>query len=124
MWLKTLAVAPAIRALREHAESIRQEELARTSSVLDRLSDEDRRRIEALTLAIEKKLLHQPIALLRAEAAAGNGWAGPKRCPRVFALDAAEPATAGGDGAAREAKIASPLRGNRVQRLGSATKAC
>jgi glutamyl-tRNA reductase len=94
-WLKTLAVTPAIRALREHAESIRREELARTSSVLDRLSDDDRRRIEALTLAIEKKLLHQPIALLRAEAAAGNGQKTAEAFRRFFALDAAVPSTAG-----------------------------
>jgi glutamyl-tRNA reductase len=64
---------PTIVALREHAEEIRQEELARTSDVLARLPEADRRRIEALTLAIEKKLLHQPIALLRAEAASGDG---------------------------------------------------
>jgi glutamyl-tRNA reductase len=72
-WRATLAVVPAIVALRERAEEIRREELARTSTVLDKLSEEDRRRIEALTLAIEKKLLHHPIALLRSRAAAGDG---------------------------------------------------
>jgi glutamyl-tRNA reductase len=72
-WQRTLAVTPAIRALHERAEAIRREELARTASVLAKLPEEDRRRIEALTFAIEKKLLHRPIALLRAEAVAGNG---------------------------------------------------
>jgi glutamyl-tRNA reductase len=86
-WQRTLAVAPAIRALRERAEAIRQEELARTSAVLARLPEDDRRRIEALALAIEKKLLHQPIALLRAEAAAGNGQATAEALLRLFDLD-------------------------------------
>jgi len=72
-WRATLGVVPAIVALRERAEEIRREELARTSTVLDKLSEEDRRRIEALTLAIEKKLLHHPISLLRSRAAAGDG---------------------------------------------------
>jgi glutamyl-tRNA reductase len=106
-WLATLAVAPAIRALRERAELIRREELARTSSVLDRLSDEDRRRIEALTLAIEKKLLHQPIALLRAEAAAGNGHKTAEAFLRFFSLDAAVPSAAGDVLAANDPDVAS-----------------
>ncbi len=86
-WQRTRAVAPAIRALHERAEAIRQEELARTAAVLARLPEDDRRRIEALALAIEKKLLHQPIALLRAEAAAGNGQATAEALLRLFDLD-------------------------------------
>jgi len=87
-WQRTQAVTPAIRALHERAEAIRQEELARTSSVLDRLSEDDRRRVEALALSIAKKLLHQPIALLRAEAAAGNGHETAAAIRRLFALEA------------------------------------
>lgn len=86
-WLNTLAVTPAIRALREHAEAIRQEELARTAAVLNRLSEEDRRRVEALTLAIEKKLLHHPIALLRAQAASGNGHNVEEAMRLLFGLE-------------------------------------
>lgn len=85
-WQRTHAVAPAIRALQERAEAIRREELARTAAVLDRLPEEDRRRIEALAFAIEKKLLHQPIALLRAQAAAGNGQATAETLLRLFDL--------------------------------------
>jgi glutamyl-tRNA reductase len=77
---------PTIVALREHAEEIRQEELARTSDVLARLPEADRRRIEALTLAIEKKLLHQPIALLRAEAASGDGHETDLAVRKLFGL--------------------------------------
>ncbi|HET8943451.1 MAG TPA: glutamyl-tRNA reductase [Dehalococcoidia bacterium] len=87
VWQRTLAVAPAIRALHERAEAIRREELARTAAVLDRLPEDDRRRIEALALAIEKKLLHQPIALLRAQAAAGNGQDTADALLRLFDLE-------------------------------------
>ncbi len=87
-WLATQRAVPTIIALREHAEAIRQSELARTSAVLARLSEPDRQRIEALTLAIAKKLLHHPIALLRAEAAAGDGHATAQALRQLFALDA------------------------------------
>ena len=63
---------PTIVALRQHAERIRQAELRRSAPVLARLDAEDRRRVEAMTLALEKKLLHRSIALLRQEAAAGR----------------------------------------------------
>ncbi len=86
-YLATLAVVPAIKALRQRAEDIRQEELARTAAVLAKLPEEDRRRIEALTLAIEKKLLHQPIALLRASAAAGDGHQTVDALCHLFGLD-------------------------------------
>ncbi len=85
-WLATQRVVPTIIALRQRAEAIRQSELARTSAVLDRLSAADRRRIEALTLAIQKKLLHDPIALLRAEAAEGNSLESAQAIHQLFAL--------------------------------------
>lgn len=94
-WLNTRAVAPLIRALHERAELIRQEELWRTRSLLDRLPEEDRRRIVAMTKAIEKKLLHQPVALLRAQAASGNGRDVAEALRYLFALDAGLPAEAG-----------------------------
>jgi len=55
--------------------------------VLSRLPEADRRRIEALTLAIEKKLLHNTIALLRDHAAAGDGHETDLAVRRLFGLD-------------------------------------
>ena len=86
-WLNTLRVFPTIKALRRRAEEIRKSELARTSAVLSRLPEADRRRIEALTLAIEKKLLHNTIALLRDQAAAGDGHETDLAVRRLFGLD-------------------------------------
>lgn len=85
-WLDARRAVPTIAALQQHAESIRQAELARTSSVLARLPEADRRRIEALTLAFQKKLLHQSIALLRAEAASGNGHGTDRAVRQLFDL--------------------------------------
>ena len=86
-WLNTLRVFPTIKALRRRAEEIRMTELARTSAVLSRLPEADRKRIEALTLAIEKKLLHNTIALLRDHAAAGDGHETDLAVRRLFGLD-------------------------------------
>jgi len=96
-WFATQRVVPTIIALREHAESIRQSELARTEAVLARLSEPDRQRIEALTLAMAKKLLHRPIALLRAEATAGDGHASMQAIRHLFGLDPGEEATGATD---------------------------
>jgi glutamyl-tRNA reductase len=86
-WLNVRRAVGTIAALRNYAEEIRQSELARTSAVLERLSDDDRRRIEALTLAFEKKLLHKTITMLRAEAANGNHRHAESAVRELFALD-------------------------------------
>ena len=93
-WLATQRVVPTIIALRERAEAICQEELERTSAVLSRLSEADRQRIEALTSAIAKKLLHQPISHLRAEAIAGDGLVSAQAIRQVFGLDPQDSAAA------------------------------
>ncbi len=86
-WLATLSVVPTIVALRQLAEAIRQSELARASALLSRLPERDRQRIEALTLAIQKKLLHHPITLLRAHAGDGDGRATAQTVRELFGLD-------------------------------------
>ena len=86
-WLSTLSVFPTIKALRRRAEEIRRSELDRTAAVLSRLPEADRQRIEALTLAIEKKLLHNTITLLRKQAASGDGRETDLAVRRLFGLD-------------------------------------
>jgi glutamyl-tRNA reductase len=87
-WLATQRAVPAISALCGWADEIRRSELARTSAVLSRLPDGDRQHIEALTLALQKKLLHHPIMLLREQAAGGNGQATAEAVRDLFGLDA------------------------------------
>lgn len=64
-WWKALDVVPVISALLNRAESIRAEEVARTLRQMPGIDDETRKRIEAMTEAIVKKLLDRPIARLK-----------------------------------------------------------
>ncbi len=63
-WLRSLEVVPTVSSLRERAEAVRLAELRRT---LDKtsMSAADRKRVEAMTAAIVKKVLHAPITRLK-----------------------------------------------------------
>jgi len=72
-FLTSLDMLPLIANLRQQAENIREAELSKTLRRLPDLEDRDRKRIEAMTQALVKKLVDAPIRRLRAEA--GNGHA-------------------------------------------------
>ena len=60
-WWESLAVRPTIAAIRHQAEAIRAGEVQRALQALGaQLSGEDRARIEAMSKALIKKVLHQP----------------------------------------------------------------
>lgn len=63
-WWEQLQVTPTISALTERAEAVRQGEIAKSLRRL-RLDDEQRMQLDALTRAIVKQLLHDPISMLR-----------------------------------------------------------
>jgi len=63
--LKSLDAVPAILALQEHAEALRQAELARTAKALASLTPDQREAVEALTRSLTNKLLHPQIVALR-----------------------------------------------------------
>jgi glutamyl-tRNA reductase len=65
IWWQQRSLAPTISALRERAEDIRRAEVAKTLGRRPGFSDEDRQRIDALTSAIVKKMLHEPIMALK-----------------------------------------------------------
>jgi glutamyl-tRNA reductase len=83
-WWGRRDVIPAVAALRNRAEDIRRAELSRTLPKLRNLSDDDRRRIDAMTNAIVKKLLHEPLVRLKATGA-DNGYLDAIR--ELFALE-------------------------------------
>ena len=64
-WYWSLDVVTTIARLHQRADEIRRAELERTLSRLTDLPDQERQRIEAMSIAIVKKLLHHPIARLR-----------------------------------------------------------
>jgi glutamyl-tRNA reductase len=63
--LKSLDAVPAILALQENAEVLRQAELARTAKTLASLTPDQREAVEALTRSLTNKLLHPQIVALR-----------------------------------------------------------
>ena len=67
-YLNSLNVLPIIADIQQQAENIRVAELEKTLRRLPNLTDAERERIEAMTLALIKKLLHAPTQRLRAEA--------------------------------------------------------
>ncbi len=78
-YMKSLEMIPIIADIRQQAESIRQEMLEKTLRRLPDLSESERARIEAMTQALVKKILHAPTHRLRAEA-------GSSRAPEYASL--------------------------------------
>lgn len=68
-FLDSLDMLPLITGLRQQAEELRQAELNKTLRRMPDLTDEEVARIDALTRALVKKLLHAPTRRLHAEAA-------------------------------------------------------
>ena len=64
-WWKSLDVMPVIRLLRQQAEDIRERELEKALSLMNDLSPEDSKVVEALTRSIVNRLLHAPTESLR-----------------------------------------------------------
>jgi glutamyl-tRNA reductase len=64
-WYKSLDVVPTIVSLKEKLEEIRKKELSKTLSSLAQITEKERRSLEALTSAIVKKILHDPITFLK-----------------------------------------------------------
>lgn len=71
-YLKSMQMLPIIADIRQQAESIRQAELGKTLNRLPDLTDAERARIEAMTLALVKKILNEPTRRLRAEASCSH----------------------------------------------------
>lgn len=86
-WLQSLEVVPTVAALRSRAEATRQAELRRTLAKMP-LSAADRKRIDAMTSAIVKKLLHGPIDRLKSP---GEGERYVEAARALFNLDDEEP---------------------------------
>ena len=82
-WQASLEVVPAITSLRARAEEIRGAELAK----LGRLSDDERRTVEAVTAQIINKLLHLPTVRMKEAAAADQGAAYADAVKHLFGLE-------------------------------------
>jgi glutamyl-tRNA reductase len=67
-YMNSLDLLPLIASLRQKAEIIRQTELNKTLRRFPDLSEAERTHLEAMTLAMVKKILHEPTTRLREEA--------------------------------------------------------
>jgi len=69
-WYKTLNVVPLIAALRQKAEKIRQEELAKmVGGCLSRLSPKEQKAVDNLTRLIVNRILREPVLKIKEFAA-------------------------------------------------------
>jgi glutamyl-tRNA reductase len=82
-WLRSLEVVPTVASLRDQAEAVRTAELERTLAKTS-MSAADRKRVEAMTSAIVKKLLHTPISKLKQP---GEGERHVQAARALFGLD-------------------------------------
>jgi glutamyl-tRNA reductase len=85
-WLRSLEVVPTVADLRARAETLRAAEAARTLAKT-KMSDADRKRVEAMTSALVKKLLHSPVRALKTP---GEGERHVAAARALFELDSAE----------------------------------
>lgn len=73
-WLRSLSVVDTISDLRQRADALRQQELARTMRQLSpSLSEHEAAVVQELTTRLVNKLLHAPTLRLKDAAAAGQG---------------------------------------------------
>jgi glutamyl-tRNA reductase len=85
-WQASRGVVPAIASLRARAEEIRLSELQRAGRRLADLSPEERRAVEAVTVQIVNKLLHDPTVRLKEAAAGADGAAYADAVRHLFGL--------------------------------------
>ncbi len=64
-WYTSLDLVPTIVSLKEKFEEIRKRELSKTLSSFARITKKERKSLEALTSAIVKKILHDPITFMK-----------------------------------------------------------
>jgi glutamyl-tRNA reductase len=86
-WQASLDVVPAIASLHARAEEIRAAELAKADARLSRLSDAERRAVEAMTAQIVGKLLHLPTVRMKEAAATADGGVYADAVRHLFGLE-------------------------------------
>ncbi len=65
VWWQSLDVVPTVASLRQYAEDIRRREVERALRKLSGLNTEQQAVVEAMSKALVKKLLHDPVATLK-----------------------------------------------------------
>ncbi|MDP2718762.1 MAG: glutamyl-tRNA reductase, partial [Dehalococcoidia bacterium] len=84
VWWDSLDTVPTITALMEKAEKIRRQQLETALPKFKNLCVEDRAQIEAMTQAMIKKLLHDPLTVLKKN---GKGSSSAQNLRELFKLE-------------------------------------
>ncbi len=87
-WLASLSVVDAISDLRQHADALRRQELARAMRQLSpTLSERELATVQELTTRLMNKLLHTPMLRLKDAAAVGQGHVYAQAMRYLFDLE-------------------------------------
>lgn len=89
-WFKALGVTPLIGRLYDHADAIRQAEIAKIAS-RHRLSEDEVALLEQVTRAVTQKLLHHPVVTLKGETDTHQRNLFASALTTLFGLDGAVP---------------------------------
>lgn len=89
-WVNSLEVTPTIAGLKEIAEEIRLAETRKVEGKLERLSEEERNTINALTTVIVNRLLHEPIIRLKELTNRKDGYTYIESIRQLFSLEESE----------------------------------
>jgi len=66
-WLKELEAVPTIVSLRAKAEGIVRQEMEKSLSWMQKLSEEDRGKVDNLVKSVVNKILHAPVTVMKEE---------------------------------------------------------
>lgn len=86
-WLRGMEVTPLITALRKKGEEISARELERTLTSLGDISEQQKKLVETMAIAMVNKLLHDPILFLKAETPPEEKQQKLAMIRKIFGLD-------------------------------------
>jgi glutamyl-tRNA reductase len=89
-WLASLYVVPVISALKNHGETIKQNELKKAFNKLGKVSEREREIINALANSVVNQLLHFPVVNLKEMAVSNQGHLYAEVVKKLFGLQLAD----------------------------------
>jgi glutamyl-tRNA reductase len=98
VWYESLQTVPTVRMLTEKFEAIRQRELEKAYGVLSLPTEKERKVIDLLTSSIVKKILHDPITMLKRSDQESSNEALIDAVRKLFHLEDKEPTEKDRDG--------------------------
>ena len=89
-WLASLYVVPVISALKNHGETIKQNELKKAFNKLGKVSEREKEIINALANSVVNQLLHFPVVNLKEMAVSNQGHLYAEVVKKLFGLQLAD----------------------------------